>query len=322
MTSPWQDILSTSEFKNTPVGEPADFPALCQRNTVTPLQDRGVLRIHGPDTDKLLQGQLTCDITNLENGNAIPGALCDVKGRMITSFFAYRPQRDHILLLMHSGLLQSTLATLKKYAVFYKTEVTDDTANIVAFGINHPNGGLDTHEGTIAVNNNRSIYLCTVRDATSMWQKLNANCQPAALSFWEYLSIRDGLGEVRPETSEEFIPQMLNFQHTGAVNFRKGCYTGQEIVARMQYLGKLKRRMYRLRLEGQRSWGPGTAIHLEANRNIGTVVMSQSFGGVQEMLAVLTREAASGSTLVLNDSVAAFEVLPLPYDDNFATTAP
>jgi folate-binding protein YgfZ len=132
------------------------------------------------------------------------------------------------------------------------------------------------------------------------------------------LNIRAGLAEVVAQTQEEFIPQMLNLQHTGAVNFRKGCYTGQEIVARMQYLGKLKRRMYRLQVESNQLLAPGTAINSGDKSAIGTVVMAQMSGqNQQEILAVLVHEAADAHQLRFGETELAVTNLPLPYDDQF-----
>jgi len=164
-----------------------------------------------------------------------------------------------------------------------------------------------------------ALIIAPFSEATEIWNDLVRDSKPAGLSYWEYLMICAGLAEVRPQTQGEFIPQMLNFQHTGAVNFRKGCYTGQEIVARMQYLGKLKRRMYRLAVNHTSLISPGTSIDLAEKKDVGTTVMAQwSSPGQQQLLAVLTEEAASSNQLAFDDAQIVIERLPLPYEEKFA----
>src|SRR5690606_2153977 len=151
------------------------------------------------------------------------------------------------------------------------------------------------------------------------WASLATSHKPVGEPFWDYLNIVHGIGEVRPQTREEFIPQMLNLQHLGGISFRKGCYTGQEIIARMQYLGKLKRRMYRLRTQANTLFQPGTSIHSEEKTNQGTLVMAQWCGiDTQEVLAVLTADAAAANTLIIGDAPCSIEILGLPYDEKFS----
>jgi len=301
--------------------KPSDYEALAKQATFSPLLDRGVLSISGPDTEKLLQGQLTCDMSQLGIGGSLPGTLCDNKGRVISTFLALRPDEQRVLLVMHKDIVSSTLATLKKYAVFYKTTLEDLSSDYRLFGLNNISepGELFLY-GSLA--GQLGLGLVTASDAITAWDALANKYTAAGTGFWQHLVIRNGIGEVRPETLGEFIPQMLNLQHTGAVNFRKGCYTGQEIVARMQYLGKLKRRMYRLDIDSTVSIVPGTAIHRDGKSDVGTVVLSESnSSSTQGVLAVLTAEAAQANRLIFGDVEATFQLQPLPYDDKFVDGA-
>lgn len=315
----WQQILADSPELLDSSPTQHQLKALKQSAVAVPLTDRGAVEITGSDCNKLLQGQMTCDILNLAIGETLPGAMCDVKGRMISSFYAHRVAEEKILLVMHEGLTASTCATLKKYAVFYKAEVLDLSDQYLAIGLcraaTTPNFD-DNH--LLKISDSRQLLLCPAAQGQALWSSLLSSCKKAGLSYWEYLMIQEGEGEVRPETAEEFIPQMLNLQHTGAINFRKGCYTGQEIVARMQYLGKLKRRMYAVRIESSNLIKPGTVIDTDEKKSVGTVVMSQfSDSGQLDVLAVLTAEAADQSELVISGSARCFTLLPLPYDDKF-----
>src|SRR5690606_27906733 len=152
---------------------------------------------------------------------------------------------------------------------------------------------------------------------------MTGHAEPDALNAWQLQLIRLGIGQVHSQTRESFIPQMLNLQHLGGVSFRKGCYTGQEIVARMQYLGKLKKRMYRLTWAGDQLPAPGAAVLDSANgRDVGEVVTAARGEGHIELLAVLQNEAAQSTTLRLSDiSEPSLVVATLPYDPQLADEA-
>lgn len=295
---------------------PGDYPQLEGKALICPLTDRGVIAARGPDTGKLLQGQLTCDMEQLTPDNPLTGALCTVKGRTISNFSVTEAGENGIRLICHRGLVAATLETLKKYAVFYKTELSDESDHYHCLGM----AGIDPvsvpgEAITFPVTGNRQACLVAPDQAPELWWQLAADATPAGLHYWQLLNIRDGLGEVRPETREEFIPQMLNLQATGAVNFRKGCYTGQEIVARMHYLGKLKRRMYHLAASAADAPAPGTPCAIPGKKaNAGHVVLAEKAGQETiELLAVLTDDAAASPQLEIGDSALDIQVLPLPY---------
>ena len=331
MTAAFHFIQPTNPGSNSLIdslGEkPQDFPALARSATLSPLVSKGVILVEGPDTEKLLQGQLTCDINQLSDEHALKGALCDVKGRMISSLICMTTMSGATLLIMHRELVEITLATLKKYAVFYKVTLTDASDDYAVFGVHddktnctiNVKSGVDTTLADIA--HGLQLVVCSSPHAEQFWTTYSENYKPCGENFWHYLMIIHGEGEVYPNTSGEFIPQMLNLQHTNAVNFRKGCYTGQEIIARMQYLGKLKRRMYHLLIRSEQStntgFKPGDKIDIEGKSDVGTVVsVAISANGI-EFLAVRTEEAANAPTLCIGEVGGSFEVVPLPYDDKF-----
>ena len=228
-----------------------------------PLSHEGVLAVRGADAAKFLQGQLTCNLNYLSDTQASLGARCTQKGRMQSSFRILL-QSDGVLLAMATELLEPQLADLKKYAVFSKSKLTDESAAWVRFGLSDADQalaslGLELPAATDSVA--RSEQLIAIRvspgrielwapaeQAEAVRSQLAAQLQQADLNEWLLGQVRAGIGQVMPQTRELFIPQMLNLQAVGGVSFKKGCYTGQEIVARMQYLGKLKRRLYRLSL--------------------------------------------------------------------------
>lgn len=316
---------------------PTQYPQLASQTLLFSLDDKGVIGCSGQDTDKLLQGQLTCDMRQLSEQQALKGALCTVQGRMVSDFHLCRLPDGDVLLITHEGLVLPTLDTLKKFAVFYKTTLSDRRTDYRVFGLAGPDidtlaqrlTGQTTPSTSCSCLQGNGISLLKLAPqrwlvvvpndcAQAIWQQLCEDATPAGLPLWRLLLIGDGEGEVQPETTETFIPQMLNFQHTGAVNFKKGCYTGQEIVARMQYLGKLKRRMYRLAVSSPAP-SPGTPVYLSSNRECGTVVLSAPASPSQwQLLAVLTEEAAVEKTLRFGEEETAVQRMPLPYETHHA----
>ena len=295
-----------------------------------PLSHEGVLAVRGVDASKFLQGQLTCNLDYLSDAKATLGARCTQKGRMQSSFRILL-EGDGCLLAMASELIEPQLADLKKYAVFSKSKLSDESASWLRFGLQDGDGalvslGLDLPQDTDSVVRDNDLIAIRVSPARAeLWVRaeqaadirlrLAAQLPEGTLNDWLLGQIRAGIGQVVGTTREEFIPQMLNLQAVGGVSFKKGCYTGQEIVARMQYLGKLKRRLYRLTLPEQSVPEPGTAlfspVHASAVGNV--VIAAQTPDGV-ELLAVLQGDAAESGQIRLGSVEGpALQLAELPY---------
>ncbi|MEZ1315907.1 folate-binding protein YgfZ [Pseudomonas fluorescens] len=295
------------------------------------LSHEGVLAVRGVDAAKYLQGQLTCNLNYLSETRASLGARCTQKGRMQSSFRILL-QGDGVLMAMASGLLEPQLADLKKYAVFSKSKLTDESAAWVRFGLEKGDAallslGLELPAETDSVVRNDPLIAVRVSpDRAELWVpadqadavkgKLSALLAEGDLNQWLLGQVRAGIGQVMAGTRELFIPQMLNLQAVGGVSFKKGCYTGQEIVARMQYLGKLKRRLYRLSLAGDQLPEPGTPLFSATHASsIGEVVMAAHTGHNVELLAVLQAEAAQSGNVHLGTLEGpALQLLDLPYE--------
>ncbi|AZF04266.1 folate-binding protein YgfZ [Pseudomonas sp. R5-89-07] len=295
-----------------------------------PLTHEGVLAVRGADAAKFLQGQLTCNLNYLSDTQASLGARCTQKGRMQSSFRILL-QGDGVLLAMARELLEPQLADLKKYAVFSKSKLADESAAWVRFGLANADQALfalglalpvetDSVVRTealiaIRVSPGRAELWAPAEQAEQLRSQLAATLPQADLNEWLLGQIRAGIGQVMPQTRELFIPQMLNLQAVGGVSFKKGCYTGQEIVARMQYLGKLKRRLYRLSLAVAELPEPGTALFSPShNSSVGEVVIAAKADQSIELLAVLQAEAADHGDVRLGSlEGAALQMLDLPY---------
>jgi len=294
------------------------------------LSHEGVLAVRGADAAKFLQGQLTCNLNYLSDTQASLGARCTQKGRMQSSFRILL-QGDGVLLAMASELLEPQLADLKKYAVFSKSRLTDESATWVRFGLSGADSVLlslglalppetDSVARTdeliaIRVSPGRAELWAPATQADTVRSQLAAHLKEGDLNQWLLGQIRAGIGQVMAQTRELFIPQMLNLQAVGGVSFKKGCYTGQEIVARMQYLGKLKRRLYRLSLNAGELPEPGTPLFSPShNSAIGEVVIAARADQTIELLAVLQAEAADGGDVHVGTLEGpGLQLLDLPY---------
>ena len=236
---------------------------------MTNISPRAFIQLSGPDSRKFLQGQVTCDMDSLTGGATINGAHCSPKGRIIFLFSATVDSAENIVLQMNKSIAAIALASLKKYAVFFKTQISD------------------------------------ISD-----QQLTQNSQ----SNLERL--RAGSAEVVAETSDLFIPQMLNLDALGYISFKKGCYTGQEIVARAHYRGAVKRRMHHLQLQAGVLPSPGDSIQDNAGKVIGNIASAAAVDDTTiEILAVLADKSADATEIQIGEGqLTTAKHLPLPYE--------
>jgi folate-binding protein YgfZ len=294
------------------------------------LSHEGILAVRGPDAGKFLQGQITCNINYLSANQSSLGARCTAKGRMLSSFRIVSCE-DGFLLGMASELVESQLADFKKYAVFSKATLTDASSEWARFGLSDGDGVLSElglvlpqesdavvqHNGLLAVrlSDGRAELWAPAQQKDAIQTILKATLEEAPLNDWLLAQVRAGIGQVTGNTREVFIPQMLNLQALGGVSFKKGCYTGQEIVARMQYLGKLKRRLYRLALANPELPEPGNQLFSPVhNSSVGEVVLAARSDNAIELLAVLQEDAAADGRLTLSAADGnALKLLDLPY---------
>ncbi|QKE63958.1 folate-binding protein YgfZ [Aquipseudomonas campi] len=294
------------------------------------LTHEALLAVRGIDASKFLQGQVTCNLNYLEPHTSSLGARCTPKGRMLSSF-RILAEGDGYLLAMASELLDAQLAELKKYAAFSKSTLSDESAAWVRYGLSGGDGalvslGLDLpqtantvarHNGLLAVrlSDDRAELWAPAAEAETLHKRLAAQLREAPLNDWLLGQIRAGIGQVFAATREQLIPQMINLQALGGVSFKKGCYTGQEIVARMQYLGKLKRRLYRLSLDPAPPAVGATLFSPVHGSSVGEIVLAAQSESGSEVLAVLQEDAASDGRIHL-DSLDGplLHLLELPYE--------
>lgn len=273
--------------------------------TFIQLTNAALWEISGVDAQKYLQGQLTCDVVALPANASTLTAHCDPKGKMTSIFRLLKISETQFFMLINKDLFAAVDA-LKKYAVFSKVSFTPLDWQII--------GAIDCHCGKVTpqlrmdINESRSILLNSeVLDVT-----INGS-----LAQWEAADIQAGLPHLTAATQNEFIPQALNLQSIEqAISFSKGCYIGQETVARAKYRGINKRAMFIL--QGETSALPKLGSELEMQletgwRKTGCIINASYFDGKLWLLAVLNNDTNEQTQLRLPETQAPLQVLPLPY---------
>ncbi len=305
--------------------QPADYPALLETDVLCALHDLGILEVTGPQSRNFLQGQTTTDFAAAGPG-VLRGACCNAQGRVFTVFTAVATARGY-LLVMPRALVESSRATLARYAALSRVGLEDVSAAYRILGLAGPDceatlarAGLSAGEpaadSTLAIPHDadRHLLLVPAAVAPDRWQALAARARPVGAPLWHLADIRAGIVNLVPETGEQFLPQMLNLHLHGAVSFTKGCYTGQEVVARSQYRGKLKRHLQRLGITTAKAPRPGTEIRSPDSPQVAGTVLEAVAAGADhcEALAVLRAGAEANPTLDFGAGPQPIEVLPLP----------
>jgi tRNA-modifying protein YgfZ len=298
------------------------------------LDQRAVLVFGGTDARAFLHSQLTCDVDRLAANAATYGAYCTPKGRALATFLLC-PTASGYLMQLPRALAEPVRKRLAMYILRAKVQAEDRTSEHVQYGIAGPDAALVVEriigavpgtaheiarsERGMAVRLPQDRYLAIVpqdqRDATE--RVLAETSQQRPESWWDALDIEAGIASVLPETQEQFVPQMLNLDATGGVSFSKGCYPGQEIVARMHYLGRLKERMFRARVAVAAMPRPGDKVYGSdlGNQAAGMIVNAAPAGDAYEVLAVIRLSSASAGPVRLGSAEGPeLRIETLPYE--------
>ena len=259
-------------------GNPSnELTAAADATVLADLSHLGVIQVSGFDALAFLQGQLTQDVAKITVARAAFAGFCSPKGRLLAHFLAWKSGDDCFLQLPRE-LLEPIQKRLKMYVLRSKVVLTDVSNSLIRFGVAGANAAslikdtfgavplqsmeiASTSNGTIIALPNNRFEILAASDALALWQTLAQHAQPIGEPAWRWLQIRAGIPEIYAATQEQFVPQMVNDDLIGAVSFQKGCYTGQEIVARLHYLGKAKRRMVGAHLDIADAPQPGDAIY-------------------------------------------------------------
>lgn len=273
-------------------------------DTACRLPRLGVLAVDGPDAATFLQGQATCDARQVSAQRGALGALCNLQGRMIVSFLVLAVP-DGLRLVMPRDRVAAILTHLKKYAVFSKVTLRDDSDAFAVLGGRGTHADADAFtvggDGTLQLRGGRTLRLCAVADADA-----HGNDDTP----WHAAALRAGEVLVDSVNADRHLPQALNYDVIDGVNFRKGCYTGQEVVARMHFKGKMKERLQLFRSSGAAP-AAGGAVTDAAGQSVGSIVDVAGDGDETLVAAVVRHDALDGRSLRAGE--AALSRLTLPY---------
>ncbi len=275
-TTPWLQFLAQHGARIDADGQLTGFPAelttaALADGFVAPLTDLGVIAASGADAATFLHNQLTNDVENLAAGQARLAGYCSPKGRLLASFLVWRDETA-IYLQLPREIQPAIQKRLQMFVLRAKVTLRDATADIVTLGLGGkgaaaalgawfpalpaaPYASVSSAAGTLirladAYGHPRYQWITDAAQASAAWPALATTLQAATPRAWHLADIDAGIPQITAPTQEQFVPQMINYEVVGGVNFRKGCYPGQEIVARSQYLGKLKRRMHAAIVDG------------------------------------------------------------------------
>ncbi|MBS0286150.1 MAG: folate-binding protein YgfZ [Proteobacteria bacterium] len=291
MSQYWQDFLNAQGYFNL---QAQTLNALSHQNCLTALTSLGLLSIAGSDAKKFLQGQVTCNLDDVTLNQSKLGAYCNLKGRMQSLFRIYRQNnetQESYYLALPQTMLGQTQLVFKKYALFSKVtiEIEQHQVGLGFFGENITTALQESFpeiaslqqpydyvikgasKGNVSITRLPSHYpryeiWGSPTDMAELWTKHAANCHRVLPQAWELLDIQSGVPTIYPQTSEEVLPHHANLSILNGISYTKGCYLGQEIIARMQYRGKIKKHLYRAFIQGTQDIPePGTLVYCKAD---------------------------------------------------------
>ncbi|GHE19600.1 YgfZ/GcvT domain-containing protein [Halomonas urumqiensis] len=301
-----------------------------ESTVVSPLVHLGVLDVSGADAERFLQGQASAQMTLADGDFAPLTTFCTPKGRMLANAQLLRIAPGHFRMIMHRGLVESLAEHLRKFAAFYKAEleVRDDLALIGMIGhdaealaevrfdllppaVWHQAGDAETQLLTHPGPQPRLMACLPAEQAPALWERLLAQAEPVGNSVWRLQDIQAGLAWLTPAHRDALLPQMINWEALGGISFKKGCYTGQEVVARAHFRGQVKKRLVRAQLDGGLLPELGSDIVDQAEKVVGEVIAAELDAYDEaEILAVMSTKEDLGPLRVAGQRV---KLLKLPY---------
>lgn len=303
-------------------------PALLPDAMTAPVNAHRLMLLEGPDVDRFLQGQVTCDIEQLTPDQSLPGAACTPKGRAYALFRLVRLSPEQVLVRFPETLSDRISQQLNKYLAFFKAELTpadewqlfgligEERAATVATSLpDEVNAAVTVGNGKLI----RTVPLPDGRPRFELWWHTGGDPAPQPdndSATWQLSEIMSGLTLLNDTTTEAYVPLNLNLQAYGGVSFTKGCYTGQEIIARMHHLGQLKKSLFRLeaRFTDARPLPGDRLVDADGNA-LGEVTDSiATDDGNAQLLGVLKHGALDATISLADQPGARLTLQPLGYN--------
>jgi tRNA-modifying protein YgfZ len=295
-------------------------PPLNAPAAVCPLPDLGTLRFRGREARRFLQGQLSNDLSRLTPGTLVRAGLHNSQGRTLALLALLAWSEEDLGAILPLELVAEVAALLARYVLRTRVAISDESAALRVFGLSMPGGEL-VPPAALALGAGRALWVLPAAVAAPAGVELARNA-------WRALDIAAGLPQVYRATTGQFVAQMLNLDCIDAISFSKGCYTGQEVIARAHYRGRVKRRMQRFASLDSLQLAPGDALWLEDGRAARVIEAVRRPDGSSEFLAVAPlpgaeRPPAPGAGDDADAAAAAsagaatrvrVRALPLPYE--------
>jgi folate-binding protein YgfZ len=342
MNNDWKNYLLQNNAEQDDSGlfifnQPyVDYQNTAENDIVCDLSYFSTIVIAGGDAAEFIQGQFTNDVNKVDENNSQISGFCNNKGRMIANYRLFQHQQNYFISI-RSDLVERSINHLQNYLLRAEVAIQDISEQLIHIGISGKNAetlldgyidNLNTDVDSVSSNENyiairiagdipRYEIFCSFEHATKLWQDLADKTRTVNTAYWDYLNIKNGLPFIDSHTSEEFVPQMANMELINGISFEKGCYTGQEIVARTHFLGKQKRRTYHINIISDTEPKVGEQLATDTsteNQYTGTLVtLSPVSENNYEALAVIQIKSAEEGKLKLKASDARIDVLGLPY---------
>lgn len=298
------------------------------------LEQDALLHITGPDALTFLQGQTTCDTRNVDAGHALPGAFCTAQGRVVCDFLLCQLDDEHFALRMRRGIRQASSQAFGKYIIFSKADLADDREDWLPVGIwgaeaaaavqsvftALPAQRFDAISGEgfvlVRLDDQGTQFECYLEQASSdAWlSRMKESMQVGLESQWQAGQIACGTARIEEATVGEFVPQTLNYDLTGHISFTKGCYTGQEVVARLHYKGTPKRRSHFVSLPTDTECPPNTpTFDSVTGKSVGHIVNAAATESGTAALVAATAEGVSNGLRLGSTEGPALTPGELPY---------
>ena len=298
-------------------------------NVICDLSHLSMIELNGADTLTFLQGQLTNDVKQLDQTQAHYTGYCSAKGRLLAFFLGFN-YKQSIYLQLPDSLLEPISKRLKMFVMRSKVQVNQ--AGLVSFGISGPDAANFLNQQLTALpaeplsqrcteeytliklpshQYDRYQFIATPDVALKIWNNLKQSCLPVGKPCWDWLETQAGIPEIVPTTQEQFVPQMANLDLINAINFKKGCYTGQEIVARTHYLGTLKRRTYLANIQTSDTPLAGDKLMNGEENEVGQIVrVAPTVDAGFDVLVELRIEAKEAGDIFWHKTPLSFKALP------------
>jgi len=294
-------------------------------NGVAALPQLGVIRAHGEEAANFLHGQLTHDFALLGTTEARLAAFCNAKGRMQASFIAFKHSTEDILLVCSRDVLPATLKRLSMFVLRSKAKLTDASDDWAVYGLAgdalHAQAPTGAPPWAMTAHGEARLVQLYPADGAprALWVAPAGDPPPpgAALdtALWQWSEVRSGIATITQPIFEVFVPQMLNYESVGGVNFKKGCYPGQEVVARSQFRGTLKRRAFLAHCESELAAGQEVFQAADPDQPAGLVAEAAAAptGGWDAIVSLQLSAAEAGDLHAGRADGPPLQLLPLPY---------